>query len=151
MSISSESNTDNLPEEAPPLEEAPNADVDDDELFAHNAILYRFSREKNEWVTRGCGILKILRSKDSGHCRVLMRQNQTYVVRANHMVPYLGTLHTLHGTNREFSWTAFDFTDTKEPDTRELFAVRFELPGIANDFKKAFENSQETNKQLATN
>ncbi|OHT09771.1 RanBP1 domain containing protein [Tritrichomonas foetus] len=150
MSISSESN-EPLPEEFPPIAEVPNADTDEEELFANKAILFIFNREKNEWIDRGTGELKILKNPDTGYVRIIMRQNQTYVVRANHQIPYLGSLHVLDETNREFSWTAYDFTDTKEPENREMFAVRFSLPDIATAFKTAFEAGQAANKELMDN
>jgi hypothetical protein len=69
-----------------------------------------------------------------------MRQNQTYVVRTNDQIPYLGTLAEVPGSNRQFFWTAFDFSTTEE--SRELFAVRFALSAIAAAFRSAFEAGQ---------
>jgi hypothetical protein len=130
---------------APPAA-APNVDTDEDECFADKAILYRFCDEKSEWVARGSGVLKILRHKETGVYRILTRQNQTYVVRANHQIPYLGTLTEAPGGNRQFFWTAFDFSTHEE--ARELFAVRFALPAIAAAFKAAFEAGQAANRAL---
>jgi Ran-binding protein 1 len=129
-----------------PPAQAPNVDTHEDECFAEKAILYRFCDEKSEWVTRGSGVLKILRHKETAFYRILMRQNQTYVVRANHQIPYLGTLTEAPGSNRQFFWTAFDFSTPEE--TRELFAVRFALPAIAAAFRSAFEAGQAANRAL---
>jgi Ran-binding protein 1 len=141
----SESAVDDIPTPS----EAPNVDIDEDECFADKAILYRFCDEKSEWVTRGSGVLKVLRHKETGVSRILMRQNQTYVVRANHQIPYLGALTEAPGSNRQFFWTAFDFSTTEE--IRELFAVRFALPAIAAAFKTAFEGAQVANRALIDN
>lgn len=134
-------------EEIPPQVEAPNADIDEKEIFASQALLYIFDRESNVWVDRANGQIKILQNSNDIY-RILMRQNRTYVVRANHQIPYLGSLHELNGSNREFSWTAFDFSDTTEADTRQLFAIRFQLPETASKFKEAFLAGQEANKKL---
>jgi hypothetical protein len=129
-----------------PPPEARNADTAEDECFAEKAILYRFCSEKSEWITRGSGVLKILKHKDTGVHRILMRQNQTYVVRANHQIPYLGRLSESSSNPCHFFWTAFDFSTQDE--TRELFAVKFALPAIAAEFKTAFEAGQAANKAL---
>lgn len=123
----------------------PEIDTDEEELFREKAILFRFNKEKTEWVSRGSGTVKILKDKE-GHVRILMRQNQTYVVRMNHLIPYTGTLHTLGTSNREFSWTAFDFSD--EQEVRYLFAIRFALPTIADSFKAQFEIGQNANREI---
>lgn len=148
MSISSEAVDESTDETLiPAATKAPNVDTDEKELFANEAILFIFNREKNEWISRGSGELKILQNND-GYYRILMRQDRTFVVRVNHQIPYLGTLHTIKGSNVEFSWTAFDFADTKEPDNRQLFAVHFANKEIAASFKTAFETGQSSNKKL---
>jgi E3 SUMO-protein ligase RanBP2 len=137
---------DSKSEELPAPAEAPNADTDEDQVFAEKAILFRFCSEKLEWITRGSGLLKVLKHRETGKYRILMRQNQTYVVRANHQIPYLGALRVCQGSNRQFTWTAFDFSG--EEVVRELFAVRFGLPEIAAAFKSAFETGQAANKAI---
>jgi hypothetical protein len=75
-----------------------------------------------------------------------MRQNQAHVVRANHQIPYLGALKASQGSNRQFIWTAFDFSG--EDEVREFFTVRFALPAIPDAFKAVFEAGQAANKAI---
>jgi hypothetical protein len=147
MSKSGSEGSDLAGDDVPPPPETRNVDTDADECFADKAILYRFCSEKSEWVARGCGVLKVLKHKQTGVHRILMRQNQTYVVRANHQIPYLGRLDELPGSGSCFFWTAFDFSTPEE--TRELFAVKFALPAIAAAFKSAFEAGQAANRPPA--
>jgi hypothetical protein len=146
MSKPSSEGTESTRDEIPPAPEAPNVDAGEDQCFAEKAVLYRYCSEKSEWVGGGSGLLKILKHKETGVYRILLRQNQTYVVRANHQIPYLGHLVEGPGNNRDFFWTAFDFSTPDE--TRELYAVRFALPAIAAAFKSAFEQGQAANKRL---
>lgn len=125
-----------------------NVDTDEDEVFAEQCTLFCFSQERSEWNERCFGMLKILRDRKAGFERILMRQDETFRVRANHNVPYLGTLHALNGSNREFSWTAYDFDETSKENTRELFAVRFAAPDIAARFKAAFGTAQRVNRGI---
>jgi hypothetical protein len=139
-----ESQDSSAEEVAPCPECVPNADIGEEEIFAEKAALFRFSTEASEWVSRAQGILKILKTKETGRYRILMRQNQTYKVRANHNIPHLGSLLCREGNDRELFWTAFDFADNEE--IRELFAVRFSSSKTAGEFKVAFEGGQAANK-----
>ena len=145
MSRTSDS-TDCAPDDLGPLPEPENPDTEEEHVFAEKAILYRFSTETNEWLERGHGVLKVLKSNDSGVYRILMRENRTYLVRANHRVPHFGTLTPLQGSDRQFKWITFDFATGEEE--RELFAVRFAQPETAAAFKAAFEKGQEANKAI---
>lgn len=147
MSDSSDTN-ESMSEEIPQIDNPQDIETDEDIIFQEKAILYRFSNEKSEWVGRGSGIIKILKHKQTGAMRILMRQNKTFLLRCNHLIPYCGFLHSLPGYDKEFSWTAYDFTDTQEPEIRELFAVKFALPSIAQSFKSQFEIGQRTNKAI---
>jgi hypothetical protein len=145
-SKSSSQGSESASEEVHPPAEVPNADTNEEQCFAEKAILFRFCSEKLEWVSKGSGLLKVLKHNETGKYRILMRQNQTYVVRANHQIPYLGALKVCQGSNRQFAWTAFDFSGDDE--VRELFAVRFALPGVGDAFKAAFEAGQEANRAI---
>lgn len=124
----------------------PNCDTEEDCIFEDACILFRYSREIIEWVGRGIGKVKILKHKTLGTYRVLMRQNQTYRVCLNHQIPYNGNIYPKKDCTREFIWTSYDFADGH--GVRELFAIRFGLPEIANNFKAAFEKARDENKKI---
>lgn len=48
------------------------------------AKLFRFEREAKEWKERGTGDIRLLKHKESGKIRVLMRRDKTLKVCANH-------------------------------------------------------------------
>ena len=129
-----------------PIPEPRNPDTDCDEVFAEKAELFRFSTETNTWIERGQGVLKILKGKESGVYRIVMRQMGTYVVRAHHRIPTFGELAPLHGCTRQFKWLTFDWAEGEEE--RELFAVRFTHDETAAAFKAAFQQGQTANKAL---
>jgi hypothetical protein len=136
---------DSCVDEVPPCPESvQNADLEEEELFAQKAILFRFAPEETEWRARAQGILKVLKHKETGRHRIVMRQSQTYKVRANHDIPYLGSLRSREGHDAEFFWTAFDYADNEE--VRELFAVRFSSSKPAEEFKTVFSAGQGANK-----
>jgi Ran-binding protein 1 len=47
--------------------------------------LYRFEAAGNEWKERGLGVVKLLQHKENKKIRLLMRQEKTLKIRANHI------------------------------------------------------------------
>jgi hypothetical protein len=47
--------------------------------------LYRFEAAGNEWKERGVGLVKMLQHKENKKVRLLMRQDKTLKIRANHI------------------------------------------------------------------
>lgn len=47
--------------------------------------LYRFEAAGNEWKERGLGVVKLLQHKENQKIRLLMRQEKTLKIRANHI------------------------------------------------------------------
>lgn len=54
-------------------------------MICRKAKLYRFDKEGNQWKERGVGQVKILEHKSTKKVRLLMRQNRTLKICANHM------------------------------------------------------------------
>jgi Ran-binding protein 1 len=69
-----------VPVEIAPLEE------NEEEMLRIRAKLYRYdtSNDDPEWKERGVGDVKILKHKQNGTCRILMRRDKTLKVCANH-------------------------------------------------------------------
>lgn len=55
-------------------------------LYIRQARLYRYDHESepSQWKERGRGDVKILKHKEQGTCRVLMRREKTLKICANH-------------------------------------------------------------------
>jgi len=47
--------------------------------------LYRYDGASNEWKERGLGVIKLLQHKENKKVRLLMRQDKTLKIRANHI------------------------------------------------------------------
>ncbi len=52
----------------------------------------RYDQESGEWKERGVGPVKLLRHKENDRIRLLMRQDKTLKIRANHIGRFLSTL-----------------------------------------------------------
>jgi len=101
---------------------------------------------KKSWKERGIGEVRILRHKEHQRLRVLMRQEKTMKVIANHIVDPRIKLEPNTGSDRSWVYSAFDFADGELKET--VFALRFADSDIALDFKKKFTESQKEMEDL---
>lgn len=55
------------------------------DFICRKAKLYRFDKDGNQWKERGAGSVKLLKHKESGKVRLVMRQSKTLKICANHL------------------------------------------------------------------
>lgn len=101
---------------------------DEDVLLDLKAKLYRFDKEGNQWKERGVGTVKLLKHKENGKVRLVMRQSKTLKICANHLVLSTMTLQEHAGNEKSCVWHAADFADGELK--QETFCIRF--PSIEN-------------------
>ena len=59
-------------------------DEDADTMFCQRSKLYRFDLDKNVWKERGVGELKIMRHRNTGQVKLIMRRDQVLKICCNH-------------------------------------------------------------------
>ncbi|KAI1901074.1 hypothetical protein AGOR_G00056390 [Albula goreensis] len=132
-----------------PIVSLPEQDVktleeDEEELFKMRAKLYRFASENDppEWKERGTGDVKLLKHKEKGTIRLLMRRDRTLKICANHNIVPVMELKPNAGSDRAWVWnTHADFAD--EHPKPELLAIRFLNSENAQKFKAKFDECRE--------
>lgn len=67
--------------------------------------LYRFDQDSGEWKERGIGMAKLLQHKENKKVRMLMRQEKTLKIRANHLGAHAWATIVATGNNQG-SWHA---------------------------------------------
>ena len=105
------------------------------------AKLFKFDRESREWKERGTGDVRLLKHKDNGKTRLVMRRDKTLKVCANHygmvacgsdgmtinlqllVVPDM-KLSPNVGSDRSWVWNAAADVSEGEPEPQTL-AIRF--------------------------
>ncbi len=119
-----------------------NAPVDDKEeiVYSVRAKLWRFDNSSNEWKERGVGEARILHHKETGWYRIVMRRDKTLKVCANFVLHPAITLSANAGSDRSWVWSCKDFSG--EAITDEVFAMRYQTPDIAKEFRSTFEEYQ---------
>uniref|UniRef100_A0A2N9I265 RanBD1 domain-containing protein n=1 Tax=Fagus sylvatica TaxID=28930 RepID=A0A2N9I265_FAGSY len=96
---------------------------EEESILDLKAKLYRFDKDGNQWKERGAGTVKLLKHKESGKVRLVMRQSKTLKICANHLVIPTMTVQEHAGNDKSCVWHAADFADGELKN--ELFCIRF--------------------------
>ncbi|PVU88118.1 hypothetical protein BB559_005721 [Furculomyces boomerangus] len=120
---------------------------DEESVFKMRAKLFRFDKDANEWKERGTGDVKLLKHKESGKTRLLMRRDKTHKICANHYVTDDMKLSPNVGSDRSWVWNAAADISDGQPE-HQLLAIRFANSENAGLFKTAFESARESNTKL---
>jgi len=115
-------------------------------LFIFGETLLDVGTGKKTWRERGIGEARILRHKEHQRLRLLMRQEKTMKVIANHAIDPRIQLEPNAGSDRSWVWSAFDFAEGELLET--VFALRFSDSDIANTFKEKFTDAQKEMESL---
>lgn len=123
-----------------PLVETKTLEEDEEVIYQERCKLFRFvtdAEDGSEWKERGTGDIKLLKNEEKETIRVLMRQEKTLKVRANHYLTPLLQLRPNCGSDRAFVWHVMvDFADQESKP--QMFAVKFANADKAAAFEAAF-------------
>jgi len=119
---------------------------EEDVLLDMKAKLYRFDKDGNQWKERGAGTVKLLKHKETGKVRLVMRQAKTLKICANHLVLPSMSVQEHSGNEKSCVWHAPDFSDGELKE--ELFCIRF---GTVENAKKFMEMVEEIAKSQDKN
>ncbi|KAL0372204.1 UNVERIFIED_CONTAM: Ran-binding protein 1c [Sesamum calycinum] len=114
----------------------------EDVLLDLKSKLYRFDKEANQWKERGVGTVKLLKHKESGKVRLVMRQSKTLKICANHLVLPTMTVQEHQGNDKSCVVHAADFADGELKE--ETFCIRFASVENCKAFKDKIEEITES-------
>jgi len=118
-------------------------------VFKMRAKLFKFDRDAREWKERGTGDVKLLKHKESGKVRLVMRRDKTHKVCANHYIVPDMKLSPNVGSDRSWVWNTSGDVSEGEPEFQTL-AIRFANSDNANLFKDALLKAQKENEEIFT-
>jgi Ran-binding protein 1 len=119
----------------------------EEQVFKMRAKLFKFHPDSHEWKERGTGDVRLLKHKENGKTRLVMRRDKTLKVCANHYVVPDMKLSPNVGSDRSWVWNAAADVSEGEPEAQTL-AIRFANSENANLFKEAFIKAQQENEAL---
>ncbi|MEW5305648.1 MAG: hypothetical protein WDW36_008174 [Sanguina aurantia] len=126
--------------------ETKSGEEEEEVLMDLKSKLYRFDNDSNEWKERGIGQAKFLQHKENKKVRLLMRQEKTLKIRANHIVMPNTKLQEHSGSDKAWVWSTVDFAEGSQ--SIEMFCLRFGNVERAQEFKLKFEEAMEINSKL---
>lgn len=108
---------------------------DEEPVYKQRAKLFTFSESLlnkgtgvKTWNERGVGDMKLLKHKETSHIRVLMRQEKTMKVIANHFLdPRIKMVPNAGASDKSWVWVAFDFADGELVETVRFFLWLFSV------------------------
>lgn len=106
-----------------------------------------------QWKERGVGPLKLLKSKETGLVRLLMRRDKTMKICGNHILDDQMTLENKLGSDRAWAYACLnDFSDHvgegKVESKSITIALRFKDKTIADNFQSLFEEHRDANAKI---
>jgi len=133
--------------------EVKSGEEEEEVLFSMRAKLFIFGETlldvgtgKKSWKERGVGEARLLRHREHQRIRLLMRQEKTMKVIANHALDPRIRLEPNAGSDRSWVWSAFDYANGDLVET--VFALRFADSEIAGSFKESFVSYQKEMEKL---
>ncbi|XP_076281902.1 E3 SUMO-protein ligase RanBP2 [Lasioglossum baleicum] len=117
--------------------EVKTGEEDEEVLYCHRAKLFRHDKTANEWKERGLGDIKLLRHKETGKLRLVMRREQILKLCLNHFVQ--SNLEFTAKDEKTWMWVAADYSEGEIEHT--LFACRFKTSDIAKNFKNTVDDA----------
>lgn len=96
---------------------------DEEVLYSQRAKLFRHT--DNQWKERGVGDIKLLRHRQTGRIRVLMRREQIFKLCLNHAVTPDLELKPMATSEVAWCWHAMDYTDPQ--GSLEMLAIKFKV------------------------
>ncbi|CAI4219037.1 unnamed protein product [Parascedosporium putredinis] len=119
----------------------------EEQVFKMRAKLFKFVKDTSEWKERGTGDVRLLKHKENGKTRLVMRRDKTLKVCANHYIVPEMKLSPNVGSDRSWVWNAA--ADVSEGEAEPItLAIRFANSENANLFKDAFIKAQKENEEL---
>lgn len=119
----------------------------EEQVFKMRAKLFKFIKDSSEWKERGTGDVRLLKHKENGKTRLVMRRDKTLKVCANHYIVPEMKLSPNVGSDRSWVWNAA--ADVSEGESEAVtLAIRFANSENANLFKDAFIKAQKENEEL---
>jgi Ran-binding protein 1 len=110
-------------------------------FICNETLLEKGSTGEDLWRERGVGEIRLIRNREERwRVRIVMHQEKTGKILANHYLDTSMTLKKNTGSDRSWVWSAFDFSEGELVKT--VFAVRFPNADLAKEFKTHFSNAQ---------
>mmetsp|Transcript_17209 Transcript_17209/g.25814 ORF Transcript_17209/g.25814 Transcript_17209/m.25814 type:complete len:184 (-) Transcript_17209:116-667(-) len=119
--------------------------------YEQRCLLYFFSKEKKNWITRGKGNIRFEKHADASYYQMVLYEEKTFKLRLCSMIPPDVKLAPNAGSDRAWTFACTDYSEAEDGTggVIQSCAIKFKNSDIADKFKSEFEKYQEENKKAA--
>ncbi|KAI1504219.1 hypothetical protein F5X99DRAFT_372884 [Biscogniauxia marginata] len=119
----------------------------EEQIFNMRCKMFKFIPDTREWKERGTGPLRLLKHKENGKTRLVMRRDKTLKVCANHYITPEMTIAPMSTSDRAWLWNVAADVSEGEPEAITV-SVRLANAENATLFKEAWLKAQKDNEVL---
>ncbi|KAI0406693.1 hypothetical protein F4802DRAFT_91092 [Xylaria palmicola] len=119
----------------------------EEQIFNMRCKMFKFIPESREWKERGTGPLRLLKHKENGKTRLVMRRDKTLKVCANHYITPDMKIAPMSTSDRAWLWNVAADVSEGEPEAITV-SVRLANAENAQLFKEAWLKAQKENEIL---
>ncbi|KAI5919957.1 hypothetical protein F4810DRAFT_684925 [Camillea tinctor] len=119
----------------------------EEQIFNMRCKMFKFIPDTREWKERGTGPLRLLKHKENGKVRLVMRRDKTLKVCANHYITPDMTIAPMSTSDRAWLWNVAADVSEGEPEAITV-SVRLANAENATLFKEAWLKAQKDNEVL---
>ncbi|KAI1173928.1 hypothetical protein F4777DRAFT_580457 [Nemania sp. FL0916] len=119
----------------------------EEQVFNMRCKMFRFVQETREWKERGTGPLRLLKHKENGKTRLVMRRDKTLKVCANHYITPDMKIAPMSTSDRAWLWSVAADVSEGEPEAITV-SVRLANAENAQLLKEAWLKAQKENEAL---
>ncbi|KAI0166601.1 hypothetical protein GGR57DRAFT_447249 [Xylariaceae sp. FL1272] len=119
----------------------------ENEEYSGRCKMFRFVQDTREWKERGVGPLRLLKHKENGKIRLVMRREKTLKVCANHYITPEMNIAPMATSDKAWLWNVAADVSEGEPEALTV-AVRFGNVDDAKAFKEKWLKAQKENEIL---
>jgi len=119
----------------------------EEQVFNMRCKMFKFVQESREWKERGTGPLRLLKHKENGKTRLVMRRDKTLKVCANHYITPDMKIAPMSTSDRAWLWNVAADVSEGEPEAITV-SVRLANAENAQLFKEAWLKAQKENEVL---
>ncbi|KAI1326092.1 hypothetical protein F5Y16DRAFT_376364 [Xylariaceae sp. FL0255] len=116
----------------------------EEQVFNMRCKMFKFFQESREWKERGTGPLRLLKHKENGKTRLVMRRDKTLKVCANHYITPEMNIAPMSTSDRAWLWNVAADVSEGEPEAITV-SVRLANSENAQLFKEAWLKAQKEN------
>lgn len=108
-------------------------------LAKERCKLYKYDTKADDWKERGTGDVKFLQHNETKRVRIILRQEKTLKLVMNHYLSSDVEWKPNQGSDRAWTWTITDYSDTEKGPELTTFALKFRTAELASEFKTLYD------------